>query len=156
MDQVWTPSRWGREQLIANGLPAERIRVVPEGVDADRFAPQPAARPEDDHTFRMLCVGKWEKRKGVDDLVSAFCRAFSSGEDVELVLACHNPYLKDFDARQALDRLCGRIRRASACGLLATIGHWSSCTTGPTCLSCRPGRKAGACRSSRRWPAGFR
>ena len=108
MDQVWTPSRWGREQLIANGLPAERIRVVPEGVDADRFAPQPAARPEDDHTFRMLCVGKWEKRKGIDDLVSAFCRAFSSGEDVELVLACHNPYLKDFDARQALDRLCGR------------------------------------------------
>jgi glycosyltransferase involved in cell wall biosynthesis len=108
MDQIWTPSRWGRELLIANGLPAERIRVVPEGVDANRFAPQPAARPEGDRTFRMLCVGKWERRKGIDDLVTACSRAFTRDEDVELVLASHNPYIKDFDARQALDRL--RVR----------------------------------------------
>ncbi len=108
MDQIWTPSRWGRDLLIANGLPANRIRVVPEGVDADRFAPQPAARPEGDHTFRLLCVGKWERRKGIDDLVIAYSQAFSRGEDVELVLASHNPYIRDFDARQALDRLCGR------------------------------------------------
>lgn len=108
MDQIWTPSQWGRDLLIANGLAADRIRVVPLGVDANLFSPQPDARMQADSTFRLLCVGKWEKRKGIDDLVTAYSQVFSHGEDVELVLACHNPYIKDFDARQALNRLRGQ------------------------------------------------
>lgn len=34
---LWTPSTWGRQNLIANGIEAARVAVVPEGVDADFF-----------------------------------------------------------------------------------------------------------------------
>ncbi len=62
-DQVWTPSRWGKGILLANGIPAEKVRVVPEGVDPQRF--RPANLPLRSRRFRFLCVGKWEARKGV-------------------------------------------------------------------------------------------
>src|SRR5579871_6225650 len=105
LDEVWVPSDWGRSVLIANGLAADRVHVVPEGVDPALFrpadpAPAPASRP-----FRFLCVGKWEVRKGIDDLVRAFAREFASDEPVELLLHCHNPYVGGFDTRYALDAL---------------------------------------------------
>ena len=34
-DVVWTPSAWGRDVLVANGLPAETIDIIPEGVRRD-------------------------------------------------------------------------------------------------------------------------
>ena len=105
LDEIWVPSDWGRGVLLANGLPADRVHVVPEGVDPALFrpadpSPQDAARP-----FRFLCVGKWEVRKGIDDLARAFAREFAPHEPVELILHCHNPYLRGFDTGRALERL---------------------------------------------------
>jgi glycosyltransferase involved in cell wall biosynthesis len=94
MDEIWTPSHWGREILMQNGLDGARVRVVPEGVDAAAFPPAPERRSGP--PFRFLAVGKWEVRKGIDLLVSAFCAEFRHEEPVELVLHCHNPYLPGF------------------------------------------------------------
>jgi glycosyltransferase involved in cell wall biosynthesis len=86
-DMVWTPSQWGRAVLVSNGVPAARIRVVPEGVDASVFVPPPSGRPCGP-VFRFLCVGKWEERKGTADLVRVFRDEFRPGEPVELVMHC--------------------------------------------------------------------
>jgi glycosyltransferase involved in cell wall biosynthesis len=83
-DMVWTPSRWGRGVLEAHDVP--RVRVVPEGVDANVFVPPPDGRGGE--IFRFLCVGKWEERKGVADLVRCFREEFRPGEPVELVMHC--------------------------------------------------------------------
>jgi len=87
LDEVWTPSSWGRRLLIDNGLAEERVRVVPEGVDPDVFRPC-SGRRGGDGPFRFLCVGIWSVRKGVDQLVRAFSEEFAPHEDVELVLHC--------------------------------------------------------------------
>jgi glycosyltransferase involved in cell wall biosynthesis len=43
--RIITPSRWSQEGLVRSGLPAERITVVPHGVDPDLFhAPGAAER----------------------------------------------------------------------------------------------------------------
>jgi glycosyltransferase involved in cell wall biosynthesis len=90
------PTEWGRDVLVHSGLARQRVRVVPYGVDTNRFVPG-AEPPDRSKPFRFLCVGKWERRKGQEELVRAFCRAFDPATPVELYLHCHNPYRPGLD-----------------------------------------------------------
>jgi glycosyltransferase involved in cell wall biosynthesis len=107
MDQVWVPSEWGRTVMIENGIPAERMRVVPEGVDPAVFNPGVApaeaiaARPG----FKFLNIGRFETRKGSRELIRTFDRTFQADEAVSLVMACDNPHDPDFDLRAELRSL---------------------------------------------------
>jgi glycosyltransferase involved in cell wall biosynthesis len=78
--------------------------VVPGGVDAEVFRPLDRAA-ERDRPFRFLCVGKWENRKNIGQLVEAFGREFRAEEPVELVLHCFNPYLPHLDVESEVRRL---------------------------------------------------
>lgn len=100
---LWTPSTWGRDNLVANGIEPGRVAVVPEGVNTTFFHPARTAKANG--RFRFLFVGKWESRKFVDQLVRAFADEFAGVDDVELVLHAHNPYMKTFSVREALQRL---------------------------------------------------
>jgi len=97
---LWTPSTWGRQNLIANGIEASRVAVVPEGVDADFF--QPAPKPPG--RFRFLTVGKWENRKFTEGLLRAFTEEFGADEPVELHLHAHNPYLANFSLKAKVEQ----------------------------------------------------
>lgn len=33
MHEVWVPSEWQRDTFVASGVEADKIRVVPEGVN---------------------------------------------------------------------------------------------------------------------------
>jgi glycosyltransferase involved in cell wall biosynthesis len=103
MDEVWTPSSWGRQLLIDNGIDADKVGVVPEGVDVESFKPD-TMRDGKPRPFRFLCVGKWEERKGTEDLINAFCDSFRAEEPVELVLHCFNRYLPGFDLENSIRR----------------------------------------------------
>lgn len=103
MDEVWTPSHWGRQVLIDNKIDAAKVGVVPGGVDVESFRRRPETNDRC-RPFRFLCVGKWEQRKGVEDLINAFCDCFKRDEPVELVLHCFNPYLPGFDLEAHLRR----------------------------------------------------
>jgi glycosyltransferase involved in cell wall biosynthesis len=70
---------------------------VPEGVDVESFQRGPYEEDDTSRPFRFLCVGKWEQRKGIEDLINAFCDCFTPDEPVELLLHCFNPYLPGFD-----------------------------------------------------------
>jgi len=85
-DQVWVPSAWGRDVLLAHGLPAHTVHVMPEGVDGARFhahgrRPRTVARP-----FRFLTVGKYEQRKGIDLTIEAFAQVYGNQPQTELVI----------------------------------------------------------------------
>jgi glycosyltransferase involved in cell wall biosynthesis len=102
-DALWVPSLWQRQVAIQSGLAADRIRVVPEGVDPLVFCP--ADRPLDpDRPFRFVTIGKWERRKGIDLAIAAFARAFGPRDRVELVLHSHNSYQPGFELQAAIAR----------------------------------------------------
>jgi glycosyltransferase involved in cell wall biosynthesis len=86
LDEVWTPTEWGKRLLVANGIPEEAVSVVPEGVDVTRFIPAQERTPR--QRFRFLCVGRWQVRKGIEELIVAYRREFAPDEPVELVLRC--------------------------------------------------------------------
>ena len=93
-DLVLAMSRQGQRAITEHvGVPAERIRVVPEGVDLERFRP---AAPEDiarvtaklglDDLPYVLCIGTDDGRKNHGGLLEAFAHA-GLHDRMRLVLA---------------------------------------------------------------------
>ncbi len=95
VDEVWVPSSYVRECYVLSGVPAERVHVVPNGVDPDLFCPDapslslPMASRK---RFKFLFVGGTIWRKGIDLLLQAYLTAFTQSDDVCLVI-------KDMGAR---------------------------------------------------------
>ena len=87
VDEVWVYTTWLRDRYLESGIPADRVAVVPLGVDTGRFRPGgptfPLGTPK---AFRFLFVGGIIPRKGVDVLLAAYRRAFTAADDVGLVI----------------------------------------------------------------------
>lgn len=87
VDELWVPSAFVRQVFVDGGAPAERIRVIPNGVDTSIFQPEGRKwRPDTARSFVFLFVGGAIPRKGVDLLVAAYGRAFTSQDDVTLII----------------------------------------------------------------------
>lgn len=88
-DRVWVPSTWGRETLISNGISGLKVDVVPEGVNAEIFAPNQAIHDQHERgarPFRFLTIGKYEERKCYPLLLDAFGATFGNQSQVELMI----------------------------------------------------------------------
>jgi len=83
---IWAPSAWAASVLEKNGLDGEKIHVVPEGVDPNIYNPFGRAIQEDNPIFRFLMCGKFEARKGQNELLQGFKLAFEQDPNVELHL----------------------------------------------------------------------
>ena len=68
-DAILCPSTFVKKSFVAQGIPAERIAVVPYGIDP---APMAEASARDDERFRVLYVGQIDIRKGLRYLIAAF------------------------------------------------------------------------------------
>jgi len=87
VDEMWVPSSFVRECYIKSGISADRVFVVPNGVDTLKFNPN--AEPfclKSQKCFKFLFVGGTIYRKGIDILLEAYCNAFTAKNDVCLVI----------------------------------------------------------------------
>lgn len=72
-----------RDALIAQGCPAEKIRIVRLGVDLARFG---GARPTRTGPTTVLMVGREVEKKGFDDGLRACAAARDRGADLRVVV----------------------------------------------------------------------
>jgi glycosyltransferase involved in cell wall biosynthesis len=87
VDEIWVPSTWVRENYLKSGVPAEKVVVIPNGVDTGRFKPEGRGFPlATRKRFKFLFLGGLTARKGLDLLLEAYRSAFSVDDDVCLVL----------------------------------------------------------------------
>lgn len=87
VDEVWVPSHFVRECYISSGVPAERVQVVPNGVDCVTFSPDATKLLlKTTKLFRFLFVGGTIQRKGIDLLLGAYHNCFTAADDVCLVI----------------------------------------------------------------------
>ncbi len=98
VDEVWCYSQYVRQVYLASGIAAEKLQVVPLGVDTTVFRPEappyvfttePGAAmltPEGPKRFTFLFVGGTLDRKGIDILLEAYLKAFSAFDEVALII----------------------------------------------------------------------
>jgi glycosyltransferase involved in cell wall biosynthesis len=108
LDQVWIPSKWGKNILVENGVDIDKIKVVPEGVNTEVFK-RLERRPENNITklkgFKFLNIGKYEGRKNTDLLIRAFDEEFNKEENVFLFLQAYNAFIPNFNLNQIIDSM---------------------------------------------------
>ena len=87
VDQIWAYSEYVRSCYVDSGIEPDRIRVVPLGVDVERFKPglEPLLLPTEKR-FKFLFVGGTLYRKGIDVLLEAYRTCFAADDDVCLVI----------------------------------------------------------------------
>jgi glycosyltransferase involved in cell wall biosynthesis len=69
-DRIRVSSEWARASLAAGGVPAQKITVLQQPVDLERYCP-PASRPQPVGPLRVVFVGSLDLRKGFVYLLDA-------------------------------------------------------------------------------------
>jgi glycosyltransferase involved in cell wall biosynthesis len=97
-DRFLVLSKHMQDAMVAQGCPAEKIRVVPLGVNLARFdvrRPDGVRGPDsarNERSFRVLMVGREVEKKGFDDGLRACARARDAGLDVAVtILGTNHP-----------------------------------------------------------------
>jgi glycosyltransferase involved in cell wall biosynthesis len=85
-DDLWCPSSHTRRGYVEAGFPAERVAVIPHGVDPRIFRPDGPKAAIDHSRFRFLFFGSLIFRKGIDVLIEAYGRAFGDRDPVVLTI----------------------------------------------------------------------
>ena len=99
VDRFVSPSRYLADRYAANGIPRDRIVVMRNGIDFERFK---AVRRDHD-VFTLGFLGYLGTHKGLDVLLRALSLIADSGE-VRLLVA------GDGDERRNLEALCQQLR----------------------------------------------
>ena len=87
VDEFWVPSEYVHRVYVESGVPADKVVVVPNGVNLQAFHPQATAmKLATQKKFKLLFVGGTIFRKGPDLLLKAFLDNFTATDDVCLVI----------------------------------------------------------------------
>lgn len=84
-------SPWARQELVARGVPAEKVVVVPPVIDTDRYRPPSAARVLEG-PLRLVFVGSVSLGKGFPYLLTAMHQLGASRVRLEVVGATGDPW----------------------------------------------------------------
>jgi glycosyltransferase involved in cell wall biosynthesis len=104
MDFVYVPSLETGRELIAKGLPAEKVAPYPRGVDADRFHPRHGGDfyehryglPPD--SLVLLYVGRVSREKNLAQLAEAFRAIQTVRPECTLAVVGDGPYREEMAA----------------------------------------------------------
>jgi len=87
VDYYFPSSNFSAEVFYINGVPKEKIYVIPHGVDTKVFNPEiPAVKLSTNKKYKFVAVVAPHYRKNIPALLDAYCRAFTKDDDVCLVL----------------------------------------------------------------------
>lgn len=89
VDHIIVCSEWAKGVLINNGIDLPST-IAPLGVNTNVFYPRSTV-PNQPYSF--FSCGKFEKRKGQEQIVEAFNLAFNDSDDVILYISMHNQFM---------------------------------------------------------------
>lgn len=102
-----------RDDLVERGLCRERIEVIPNGIEVDRYTPDASLKTE---RPSLLFLGRLKKYKRVDLVLRAVARLAEEGLDVRLDVGGTGDQA---DALQALARRLGIADRVTLTGFVS-------------------------------------
>src|SRR5438105_2262128 len=102
LDSVFVNSEEYRRSWIVRGFAAEKLKILPRGLDTTLFSPEhrdPAFWQkfgEQNGAVHVLYVGRISKEKDLDLLAAAYRRLRDEGLRVQLFIVGHGPYAEAF------------------------------------------------------------
>jgi glycosyltransferase involved in cell wall biosynthesis len=81
-DLITLPSTFVKQTFLNKGIPEEKLKLIPYGVNLNHFQPVPVIA---DECFRILFVGQLSVRKGIHYLVKGFQLAAIPNSELTLV-----------------------------------------------------------------------
>ncbi len=117
-----------KDDLVARGVPMDRIVVIHPGIDTRAFFPDPASRRTAEPAF--LYIGRLRRYKGVEYAVRALARAGARRPDIRLDIAGSGddrPRLEELARSLGVEsrvRFHGRVSEAVKLNLLRT--RWAN------------------------------
>lgn len=104
-----------RDDLVARGIPRDRIAVVYPGVDATRFTIDPAVRRAD--PARFVYIGRLKRYKGVEFLIRALAIARATRPELSVDIAGSG------DDRPRLEALARELGQGEAVRFLGFVSE---------------------------------
>ncbi|MGD8993363.1 MAG: glycosyltransferase [Desulfobacterales bacterium] len=104
MGRIFVPSQSAYQELVGKGIAAEKIHLLPHGVDIERFHPSKnngflKKRFAVDDGLKLLYVGRVSKEKNLHTLCRAYQMLYQLRKDVQLVVVGNGPYLDEMKAK---------------------------------------------------------
>lgn len=111
-DRVLIVSEAMRPELVAKGIPDERIALIENGIDASKYHPgvEPLPRSEfdlSDEHFVFGCTMRLDEQKNPIGLLNAFSRVVRQHPHARLLIAGHGPM------RERVEQVAGELGIAS-------------------------------------------
>jgi glycosyltransferase involved in cell wall biosynthesis len=90
VDEVWVPCKWNKH-VFENCDVNVPIKIVPHIIDVLPLPDKSLANIEgyDPKKFTFYNISHLTERKGIDDLLHAYCQAFTIHDNVQLILKIH-------------------------------------------------------------------
>lgn len=86
-DELWTPSTYSRQSFINSGIDFNKVQVIPNGIDPELFKPSgDKYLIPTNKKLKFLYIGGTIFRKGIDVLLHAYTKAFTSDDDITLII----------------------------------------------------------------------
>ena len=101
MDQIYVSSQNSFDELTERGIKAEKIRIMPRGINTETFHPSKRCDilttdyNEPKETLKFLYVGRVSKEKNLPILVDAFKKLCAGGGNVHLTVVGDGPYAQE-------------------------------------------------------------
>ncbi len=101
MDQIYVSSRNSFDELTERGIKAEKIRLMPRGINTETFHPSKRSSILTTHygiekdTMKYLYVGRVSREKNLPLLVGAFKMLSTASDKVHLIVVGDGPYAGD-------------------------------------------------------------
>jgi len=90
VDEIWTSSHFSKQAFVDDGIPEEKVIVIPHGINPRIFTPHAtpfvSLQQKINGRFAFLFIGGAIPRKGVDILVNAYLNTFTRQDNVVLVI----------------------------------------------------------------------
>lgn len=101
-DLIVVPSQFVADSFMSEGIPSEKIAIVPYGVNLQMF--HPVAKPPED-SFEIVFVGRISARKGIKDLLDGFNKANIPNKKLTLVGTLDQEIKELFDKELSADNI---------------------------------------------------
>jgi glycosyltransferase involved in cell wall biosynthesis len=92
---IVTPaSSFAKQIFVSNGVPENRLHVIPHGVDVSQYNTSVPGLSSEKDEFVFLYIASPHARKHFDILLDAFCTVFTDKDPVKLIIKSKKPSKK--------------------------------------------------------------